>query len=62
MKTANIVTPARSAAQPGLSSTSKIYGAKVLPTIRVRLKKGKAKRVLIVNQKDFDEKLYVKAE
>ncbi len=63
MKPPNNVTPARNAAQPGISSTSKIYGAKRLPTVRVRLKKGKAKRVLmIINEKDFDEKLYVKVE
>lgn len=60
MKAPNTVTPARNAAQPGISSTSKIHGAKALPTIRIRLKDSDDDRVLIVNQKDFDEKLYVK--
>ncbi len=60
MKTANIVTPARNAAQPGLSSTLKIYSSKALPTIRVRLKKSKAKRVLIINEADFDPDRHVR--
>jgi hypothetical protein len=60
MKTLNKVTPARNAAQPGLSSTLKIYGAKRLPMVRVRLKKSKSKRVLIVNECDFDAERHLR--
>lgn len=50
----NTVTPPRNAAQPGISSTLKIYGAKALPTIRVRLKDGDDDREILINAKDFD--------
>lgn len=41
----------------------RIYSSKQVPTIRVRLKKGKNRRVLmIINVSDFDDRLHVKAE
>lgn len=62
MKSQNIVTPARNAAQPGLSSTSKIYGAKKLPTIRVKLNDGDDDSILIVNERDFDPDRHVRLD
>ncbi len=56
----NKVTPPRNAAQPGLSSTLKIYGAKKLPTIRVRLIDSDDDRELLVNEKDFDDGCFVR--
>ncbi len=56
----NKVTPPRNAAQPGLSSTLKIYGAKKRPTIRVRLKDSDDDRELLVNEKDFDPNRFVR--
>lgn len=47
MKAANKVTPPRNAAQPGLSSTLGIYGAKKLPTVKVTLEHGD--KELIIN-------------
>ena len=58
----NNVTPPRNAAQPGLSSTLKIYGAKKLSTIRVKLKSGSDDRVLIINAQDFDGDRYVRLD
>ncbi len=62
MKTLNTVTPARNAAQPGLSSTSKIYGAKKLPTVRVKLKDGDDDREMILNEQDFDPERHVRLD
>lgn len=56
----NNVTPPRNAAQPGLSSTLKIYGAKKLPTIRVKLKDGNDDREILINEKDFDHSRFVR--
>ena len=56
----NEVTPPRNAAQPGLSSTHKIYGAKKLPTVKVKLKDGG--KELIINQSDFDADRYERVE
>lgn len=56
----NKVTPPRNAAQPGLSSTLGIYGAKKLPTIRVRLKGSDDVRELLINEKDFDPDRFVR--
>lgn len=58
----NEVTPPRNAAQPGLSSTSKIYGAKKLPTISVTLKDSDDDRLVIVNQSDFDPDLHERVD
>ena len=58
----NKVTPPRNAAQPGLSSTLKIYGSKVLPTIRVKLKDNDDDRVLIINEKDFVDEKYLRVD
>ena len=52
MKAPNTVTPPRNAAQPGLSSTLKIYGAKKLSTVKVKLKDGG--KELIVNADTYD--------
>lgn len=54
----NTVTPPRNAAQPGISSTSKIYGAKHLPTVRVRLKDSDDDREILINATDFDPDRY----
>ncbi len=56
----NKVTPPRNAAQPGISSTLGIYGAKKLPTIRVRLKDSDDERELLVNEEDFDPDRFVR--
>ena len=48
----NTVTPPRNAAQPGLSSTLKIYGAKKLPTVKVKLQGGD--KELIINADTYD--------
>ena len=58
----NIVTQPRNAAQPGISSTLTIYGARKLPTVRVKLKNHDDDRVLIINQTDFDPGLHEKVE
>ena len=50
----NKVTPPHDAAQPGLSSTLKIYGSKSLPTVRVKLKDSDDDRELVINEQDFD--------
>ena len=58
----NKVTAARNTAQPDLSSTLRIYGAKKLPTIRVRLRDGDDDRELTTNDKDFDPDRFVRVE
>ncbi len=56
----NIVTPPRNAAQPGLSSTHKIYGAKKLPTVKVKLKDGG--KELIINADTYDPDVHEKLD
>ena len=60
MKASNTVTPPRNAAQPGLSSTLGIYGAKKLPTVKVKLKDND--KELIINQSDFDSDRFVRLD
>lgn len=38
----------------------RIYGAKVLPTVTVKLKDSDDDRELIINEKDFDDDRYVR--
>ena len=40
----------------------RIYGSKVVPTIRVKLKSGGDDRVLIINAQDFDDAVYDRLE
>ena len=46
--------------QPGVDSTLKIYGAKKLPTVKVKLKDGD--KELIINQSDFDPDRHVRLD
>ena len=60
MKAANKVTPPRNSAQPGLSSTHGIYGAKKLTTVKVKLRDSD--KELITNQSDFDSDRFVRLD
>lgn len=54
------VIQAKSSTQPGVDPTLKIYGSKVLSTIRVRFKNSDDDRVLIINEKDFDDEKHLR--
>lgn len=54
------VIPLDSANQPEVIPT-KIYGSKVLPTVRVKLKDSGDKE-LIINEKDFDSDRHVRLD
>ena len=41
---------------------SRIYSAKVLPTIRVTMKNSDDDRELIINEQDFDDDCHVRVE
>lgn len=55
------VIPLDSANQPEVIPV-KVYGSKVLPTIRVRLKDSDDDRVLITNEKDFDDEKFLRVD
>ncbi len=55
------VIPLDSANQPEVIPV-KVYGSKVLPTLRVRLKDSDDGRELIVNAQDFDPDRYERVE
>ena len=45
--------------QPQVDPTLKIYGSKVLPTLKVRLKDSDGDRVMIISKKDFDAEKFL---
>ena len=55
------VIPLDSANQPEVIPV-KVYGSKVLPTLRVRLKDSDDNRELIVNAQDFDPDRHVRLD
>ena len=55
------VIPLDSSNQPHVLPT-KVYGSKVLPTVRVKLKGGDDDRVLVINQSDFDFDRYTRLD
>ena len=62
MKAQNKVVPPRGGGQPGISSTLKIYGAKLTPTVRVCRKDSTEKTEMVIGAQDFDPDVHERLE